>query len=105
MGRPAMTDPNETADLVNKLTRGYRDHHAAEVGQGRFRCELTRADEPECGEVAKVTINDITGQGARACLQHAIAALEVIDGAEVDWDDSKGLNEYERKALELTKPR
>jgi hypothetical protein len=100
-----MTDPNETADLVNELTRGYRDHQAADGRRGRFRCRLTRADEPECGEVAKVTIKDVTGQGSRACLTHAIAALEGIDGAEVDWDDSKGLGEYERKALELTKPR
>jgi hypothetical protein len=100
-----MTDPNETADLVNSIAHGYRDHQAAEAGRGRFRCELTRADEPECGEIAKVTIKDVTGQGSRACLTHAIAALEVIDGAEVDWDDSKGLSEYERKALELTKRR
>jgi hypothetical protein len=100
-----VTDPNETAGLVNSIAQGYRDHQAAEGAPGRFQCELTRADEPKCGEIAKVTIKDVTGQGSRACLTHAIAALEVIDGSEVDWGDSKGLSEYERKALELTKPR
>ena len=30
------------------------------------------------------------------------AALDGITGAHVDWADSKGLNEWERKALELS---
>lgn len=30
-----------------------------------------------------------------------MAALDGISGAYVDWSDSKGLNEWERKALEL----
>jgi len=30
-----------------------------------------------------------------------VAALNGINGAHVDWPDSKGLNEWEHKALEL----
>jgi hypothetical protein len=33
------------------------------------------------------------------------AALDGITGAHVDWADSKGLNEWERKALELSEER
>ena len=70
---------------------------------GRFRCTLTRADEPECTTYARVTITDAGGESARACPpRHAIAALDGIDGARVDWAGSKGLNEYEIKALELS---
>ena len=69
---------------------------------GRFQCALTRADEPQCTTYARVTITDAGGDSARACTRHAIAGLEGIDGARVDWADTKGLNEYERKALELT---
>jgi hypothetical protein len=68
----------------------------------RFRCVLTRSDEPECTSYARVTITDATGDSARACLQHAIAGLDGIDGARVDWSDTRGINEFERKALELT---
>jgi hypothetical protein len=42
---------------------------------------------------------------ARGCPRHAVAALDGIAGAQVDWGDSKGLNEWERKALELTDER
>jgi hypothetical protein len=68
----------------------------------RFRCVLTRSDEPECTSYARVTIIDATGDSARACPQHAVAALDGIDGARVDWADTCGINEFERKALELT---
>jgi len=68
----------------------------------RFRCALTRSDEPQCTTYARVTVTDVTGDSARGCTRHAIAALDGIDGARVDWADSKGLNEFERKALELT---
>ena len=33
--------------------------------------------------------------------RHAVAALDGITGAHVDWADSKGLNQWERMALEL----
>jgi hypothetical protein len=69
---------------------------------GRFRCALTLSDEPECTTHARVTITDTVGDSVRACTTHAIRGLEGIDGARVDWADTKGLNEYERKALELT---
>jgi hypothetical protein len=68
----------------------------------RFRCVLTRADEPECTSYARVTITDATGASARACPRHAVAALDGTDGARVDWPDTRGINEHERKALELT---
>jgi hypothetical protein len=45
---------------------------------------------------------DSEGDSARGCPRHAVAALGGITGAHVDWTDSKGLNEWERKALELT---
>jgi hypothetical protein len=69
---------------------------------GRFQCTLTRADEPQCTTYARVTITDTAGDSARACTRHAVAALDGIDGARVDWADTRGLNEFERKALELT---
>jgi len=37
--------------------------------------------------------------------RHAVAALDSITGAHVDWADSKGLNQWERKALELSEER
>jgi hypothetical protein len=42
---------------------------------------------------------------ARACPRHAVAALEGIASARVDWADSKGLNQWERKALEMSEER
>jgi hypothetical protein len=69
---------------------------------GRFQCTLTLSDEPQCTTYARVTITDTAGDSARACPRHAVAALEGIDGARVDWADTKSLNEFERKVLELT---
>jgi len=37
--------------------------------------------------------------------RHAVAALDGITGAHVDWADSRGLNERERNALELSEER
>ena len=62
-------------------------------------------DEPACQSYARVTIADTEGASARACPRHAIAALDGITCAHVDWADSKGLNEWERKALELSEER
>jgi hypothetical protein len=45
------------------------------------------------------------GATARGCPRHAVAALDGITGAHVGWADSKGLNEWERKALELSEER
>jgi hypothetical protein len=72
------------------------------MAYNRFQCTLTKGDEPACESYARVTIADTEGTTARACPRHAIAALDGIVGARVDWTDSKGLNEWERKALELT---
>lgn len=69
---------------------------------GRFRCVLTAADEPACESYARVTITDREGASARGCPRHAMLALEGIVGARVDWADTKSLNEFEVKALEIT---
>ena len=71
----------------------------------RFTCTLTTADEPACQSYARVTIVDAEGTSGRACPRHALAALNGITGAHVDWPDSKGLDEWERKALELAEER
>ena len=71
----------------------------------RFQCTLTTASEPPCHSYARVTVKDSDGDTVRGCPSHAIAALDHIIGAYVDWEDSKGLNEWERKALELTEER
>lgn len=55
--------------------------------------------------VERVTIADAEGISARACPRHALEALNGIVGAHVDWPDSKGLNEWKRKALELVEER
>ena len=45
---------------------------------------------------------DTEAASARACPRQAVAALDDITGAHVDWADSSGLNEWERTALELS---
>ncbi len=75
------------------------------MAQTRFTCTLTKADEPACQSYARVTIVDAEGTRAPACPRHAVAALNGITGAHVDWHDSKGLNEWERMALELAEER
>jgi hypothetical protein len=71
----------------------------------RFTCTLTQADEPACQSYARVTIIDPHGDSGRACPRHAVAALDGISRARVDWPDSKGLNQWERTALELAEER
>jgi hypothetical protein len=73
--------------------------------QTRFTCTLSTADEPACQSYARVTIVDSQGAAARGCPRHAVAALDGITDAHVDWTDSKGLNQWECKALELTEER
>jgi hypothetical protein len=68
------------------------------MAQTRFTCTLTRADEPGCQSYAQVTIADSESATARGYHRRAVAALDGITGAHVDWADSKGLNEWERKA-------
>jgi hypothetical protein len=75
------------------------------MAQARFTCILTGFDEPACTSYARVTITDTEGTAARGCPRHAVAALNGIAGAHVDWADSKGLNEWERQALELAEER
>ena len=72
------------------------------MSRTRFTCSLTRADEPSCQSYARVTIVDYEGAAARGCPRHAVAAFDSITGAQVDWADSKGLNEWERMAFELS---
>ncbi len=71
----------------------------------RFTCTLTRTDEPACTSYARVTLTDAEGDTARGCPRHAVAALDGIAGARVDWADSRGLNEHERLALDLSEER
>ena len=75
------------------------------MAQTRFTCSLTRADEPACQSYARVTIVDAEGVRARGCPRHGVAALDSIAGAHVDWADSKGLNQWEHKALGLSEER
>ena len=75
------------------------------MARTRFTCTLTRADEPACQTYARVTIMDTEEASARACPRHAVAALDGIIGAHVDWADSRGLSEWERTALELSEER
>lgn len=75
------------------------------MAQTRFARTLTKADELPCPSYARVTIVDAQAGSARACPNHGIAALDGIAGAHVDWTDSKGLNEWEHKALELAEER
>jgi len=82
------------------MTEAHRTH----VEQGRFACRLLQEGEA-CSRYARVTIVDATGERARACPAHAVTGLEQITGARVDWADTKGLNEFEIKALELTEDR
>ena len=73
--------------------------------QTRFTCTLTRADEPAGQFYARVTIVDSEGATARGCPRHAVAALDGISRARVDWHDSKGVNQWEHTALELGEQR
>ena len=75
------------------------------MARTRFTCTLTRAGEPGCQSCSRVTIPDSGGTTARGCPRHAAAALNGLTSAHVDWADSKGLNEWERKAVELTRER
>lgn len=75
------------------------------MAQTRFTCTLAQVNEPACQSYARVTIVDSGGTSARGCPRHAVAALDGIASAHVDWTDSKGLNEWERKALELAEER
>jgi hypothetical protein len=68
----------------------------------RFTCTLTKDEEAACTEYARVTVADRTGHRERGCTRHAIATIDNTIGATVDWTDTKGLNEMERKALDLT---
>jgi len=70
------------------------------MAQTRFTCTLTKADEPSCQSYARVTVMDSVGDSARVP-----TTLDGITGAHVDWADSKGLNEWEHKALELSEER
>lgn len=75
------------------------------VRHNRLTRTLTRADEPACQSYARATIIDSQGASGRACPRHAVAALDGISQARVDWPDSKGLNQWERTALELAEER
>lgn len=75
------------------------------MAQTRFNCTLTRADETACESYARVAIVDSEGTIARGCPRHAVAALNGLTRAYVDWANSKSPNEWERKAVELAEER
>jgi hypothetical protein len=70
-----------------------------------FRCSLTIADEAPCERYARVSVTDLTGESARGCARHAVQALNGIIGLRVEWESSRGLNEHERRAIELAEDR
>jgi hypothetical protein len=55
--------------------------------------------------LVRVTITDAEGTTPRGCPRHAVDALFGLAGAHVDWADSKGLNHWARRALELAEER
>jgi hypothetical protein len=73
--------------------------------QTRFTCTLTKTDETACQSYARVTIIDAQGTAAGGCPRHAVAALNGLTGAHMDWAGTKGINEWEHQALELAEER
>jgi len=71
------------------------------MAQTRFTCTLTKADEPSCPSYARVR-SWIPREPVPALV---LATVDGIARAHVDWADSKGLNRWERKALELAEER
>jgi hypothetical protein len=59
----------------------------------------------QCDRYARVTVEDAEDERARACVRHAVAALEGLAGARVVWDDTRGINEYEAAALWIAEER
>jgi hypothetical protein len=77
------------------------------VARTQFTCTLTTTDETACHSYARVTIVAAQGASAPACSRHAVARVNGMTGAHLDWSDSKGLNEWERNATRTgprTKP-
>jgi hypothetical protein len=75
------------------------------TGPARRACGLSGPTRRASQSYARVTITDAEGTTARGCPRHAVAALNGLTGAHVDWADSKGLNQWERQALELAEER
>ena len=105
--------PPLTVPPFQAVSGSYRMRHLhasassqeTDDGADPIHLHAHQADEPACQSYARVTIVDAEGASARTCPRHAVAALDGIIGAHVDWPDSKGLNEWERKALELAEER
>jgi hypothetical protein len=66
----------------------------------RFRCM-----NKQCDRYARVTVEDAVGEHARACVRHAVAALDGLADARVIWNDTLGMNEHEAAALRLAEER
>jgi hypothetical protein len=66
-----------------------------------FRSLTDHQPGAACQSYAWVTIVDTEGPAPARLLATPWPALNGITGAHVDWADSKGLSEWERKALEL----
>jgi hypothetical protein len=67
---------------------------------GSYTCRLG----DECQALATVQIEDREASQTRGCFPHALDALKAIDGSRVVWEQTK-VNEWARKALELTENR
>ena len=102
--RPAHVPPFKRSTAIQRL-QGRVKNRANETGQhdqgassASDYVALQDGRQTACQPYARVTIIDSEGAAARGCPRHAVAALDSIAGAHVDWADFKGLNEWERKA-------
>jgi hypothetical protein len=71
----------------------------------RFTCTLTRHDDIPCQSNHESRLWTPKAPTAPGCPRHAVAALNGLTGAHVDWADCKGLNEWEHQALNLAQER
>ena len=98
---PCMSDvggPAVRGDHDQSGSPADRDGRARGVRGGVDRCHCA----PRPFDTYTVCVE---GDSGRACPRHAVAALDGISRARVDWSDSKGLNQWERTALELAEER
>jgi hypothetical protein len=59
-----------------------------------FRCT-----DKQCGWYARVAVENALGERVRACARYAVAVLEHLARAQVIWDNTRGINDYETTAL------
>jgi hypothetical protein len=98
---------------VYKQMLSYRSALRTAIGPAAIArwSSAASAESASCRPMQLASISGVTKTGAcvrtarfsasldRASTSHAVAALDGITGAHVDWAGSKGLDEWERKAL------